>query len=516
MKKQDFKFTPTMAPTISSSCPGDRKVPVRMTAGCQAGNVGNALTRRPNANPKPMPIELRLQTVHATTWILLLAVSIFLSSAAAAESINANLCQASSRNAAERTLSSAATGELVKYLEGLKKGSYVFNWTISGHDAAKQLRFGRRFAATYGQAVEEVQARLASKSRVHIDEIIEYFSRILREEQSVDRLVGDKDRHFPAVIYLRALQDGECSFPYVLRDTPTAQAMMNPLALAYPEIKKRSVSEPFASIYDATVAYGRNQIKQNGSVSIYRLIEEMRRAIVQSANSNVAAGRPSVSSEPPSITPSVPQGKMPRTRSSGSGFFVTQAGHLLTNAHVVDDCTTISVKSSDGQTGVAQVIAADQNDDLALLRLERRIEMTAAFRIGRPTRAGENAVVFGFPFSGLLATTGNVTTGIVTALAGLRDDPHQIQISAPVQLGNSGGPVLDVSGHLIGVVVSKLNAVRGDVPQNVNFAIKASTAANFLDAHGIAYRSATDEKALQIPDIVEQARGFTAQVLCQG
>jgi serine protease Do len=114
------------------------------------------------------------------------------------------------------------------------------------------------------------------------------------------------------------------------------------------------------------------------------------------------------------------------------------------------------------------------------------------------------------------STTGNVTTGIVTALAGLRDDPHQIQISAPVQLGNSGGPVLDVSGHLIGVVVSKLNAVRGDVPQNVNFAIKASTAANFLDAHGVAYRSATGEKALPIPDIVEQAKGFSAQVLCHG
>jgi hypothetical protein len=174
--------------------------------------------------------------------------------ATAAESINANLCQASSRNAAERTLSSAATSELVKYLEGLKEGSYVFNWTISGHDATKQLRFGRRFAATYDQAVEEVRARLASKGRVHIDEVIGYFSRILWEEQFIDRIVRDKDRHFPAVVYLRALQEGECSFPYVLRDTPTAQAMMDHLALAYPEIKKRDVSEPFASIYNATVS----------------------------------------------------------------------------------------------------------------------------------------------------------------------------------------------------------------------------------------------------------------------
>jgi len=149
------------------------------------------------------------------------------------------------------------------------------------------------------------------------------------------------------------------------------------------------------------------------------------------------------------------------------------------------------------------------------LKLERRPDATAAFRIGRPLRAGESAIVFGFPLSQLLASTGNVSTGVVTALAGLRDDPHHIQISAPVQSGNSGGPVLDGSGYLIGIVVSKLNPVLGDVPQNVNFAIKASTAANFLDAHGIVYKSAAGEKELPIPDIVAQARDFSVQVLCQ-
>jgi len=434
--------------------------------------------------------------------------------AARAESINANLCEASSRHAIERTLSSAPTKELVKYVEGLKRGLYAFNWTISGHDAARQLGFGRRFAVTHNQAVEEVRARMARKGSVHIDEIIEYFSQILREEQSVDRLIADGDRHFPGLVYLRALQEGECFFPNVLRDTPTAQAMMNHLALAYPEAKKRFASEPFASIYDATISYGRNQIKQNGSVSIYRLIEELRRAIVQSANPNVATA-PSIRSEPPSMTPAVPRNKVPQTKSTGSGFFVTPDGHLLTNAHVVNDCTIVSVKSSGGQAGVAQVIAVDQNDDLALLKLERRAETTAVFRIGRPPRAGESAVVFGFPLSPLLASAGNVTTGVVTALADPLDDAHQIQISAPVQLGNSGGPVLDSSGYLIGVVVSKLNPMRGDVPQNVNFAIKASTAANFLDARSIAYKSAAGEKELPIPDIVAQARDFTVQVLCQ-
>jgi serine protease Do len=84
-----------------------------------------------------------------------------------------------------------------------------------------------------------------------------------------------------------------------------------------------------------------------------------------------------------------------------------------------------------------------------------------------------------------------------------------------VQPGNSGGPVLDASGYLIGIVVSRLNATRGGLAQNVNFAIKASTAANFLDAHGIAYRSAAGERPLAIPDVVEQARDFSVQVLCQ-
>ena len=130
------------------------------------------------------------------------------SAAAGGENINANLCEASSRHAIERTLSSAPTKELAKYVEGLKKGSYSFNWMISGDEAAKQLRFERRFAVTHDQAAEEVRARLARKSTVHIDEMIEYFSQILREEQAVDRLAGDRDRHFPAVVYLRALQEG--------------------------------------------------------------------------------------------------------------------------------------------------------------------------------------------------------------------------------------------------------------------------------------------------------------------
>jgi hypothetical protein len=302
-------------PEVTSNQPVSKPAPPTVVPQQQVPEV---TSNQPVSKPSPPAIEPQQQ-----------------SAAPRAESINVNLCQASSKHAIERTLSSAPTKELIKYVEGLKKGSYAFNWTISGDDAAKQLGFGRRFAVTHNQVVEEVRARLARKSTVHIDEIIEYFSGILREEQSVDRLVGNKDRHFSSVAYLRALQEGQCSFPYVLRDTPTAQAMMNQM--------ERFAIDPFASMYDATGGYGRNQIKQNGSVSIYRLIEEMRRAIVQSANPNVATA-PSLSSKAPSTTVAVPPTKMPQTKFTGSGFFLTQAGHLLTNAHVVRDCKIISIK----------------------------------------------------------------------------------------------------------------------------------------------------------------------------
>jgi hypothetical protein len=164
-------------------------------------------TIEPQQLPEATPDQLRIEPLPLTI------ESQQSSAAARAESINANLCEASSRHAIERTLSSAPTKELAKYVEGLKKGSYAFNWMISGDDATKQLRFGRRFGVTHDQAAEEeVRARLARKSTVHIDEMIKYFSQILREEQTVDRLVGDKDRHFPAVLYLRALQEGVCLF----------------------------------------------------------------------------------------------------------------------------------------------------------------------------------------------------------------------------------------------------------------------------------------------------------------
>jgi cyclophilin family peptidyl-prolyl cis-trans isomerase len=142
------------------------------------------------------------------------------------------------------------------------------------------------------------------------------------------------------------------------------------------------------------------------------------------------------------------------------------------------------------------------------------------FYEGRLFRAGDAVVALGYPLSGLLASTANVSVGNVSALAGLGDDSRYLQISAPVQPGNSGGPLLDASGHLVGIVTAKLDAARvarftGDIPQNVNFALKAEVARTFLDSKGIAYRTAPSEQRLSPADVGDIARPFTVYIECQ-
>jgi S1-C subfamily serine protease len=201
---------------------------------------------------------------------------------------------------------------------------------------------------------------------------------------------------------------------------------------------------------------------------------------------------------------------------SGTAFFVSRNGNVLTNAHVVESCRQISV-NTEGQSGAAKILARDERNDLALLATDLHPAQTANWRL--QARQGEDIVVYGFPLTGVLASGGNVATGNVTALAGLADDSRFLQISAPVQPGNSGGPLLDRSGTVVGVVVAKLNAleiasVTGDIPQNVNFAIKASVAAAFLDAQRVAHPEGGGAGALSTPDIAERAKAFTVQVIC--
>ena len=165
------------------------------------------------------------------------------------------------------------------------------------------------------------------------------------------------------------------------------------------------------------------------------------------------------------------------------------------------------------------VKSARQGNDLAIIRIKSTPRAVADFREGRPVRPGDPIVAMGYPLAGLLASAANISTGIVSALAGIGDDSRYLQISAPVQPGNSGGPLLDASGHVVGIVTAKLDAIRtldvtGDIPQNVNFAIKAEVDRTFLNSRGLSYRTARSDRQLTPADIGDIARPFTVQIIC--
>ena len=227
------------------------------------------------------------------------------------------------------------------------------------------------------------------------------------------------------------------------------------------------------------------------------------------------------SSAPATQPPVVPTPKPQESKgeASGTGFFVNADGDLLTNAHVVDGCSTITVTSEPGTSASGQVIARDIANDLAVLKTTLKPAKIAALRSS--VRLGENVEAFGFPLANLLSSSGNFTLGNVTALSGIGDDSRFLQISTPVQPGNSGGPLLDQSGNVVGIVSAKLNvlkimvATNGDIPQNVNFAIKGNVAATFLESNRISTTFETASTQMGAPDIADVARRMSAFIQCQ-
>jgi serine protease Do len=171
----------------------------------------------------------------------------------------------------------------------------------------------------------------------------------------------------------------------------------------------------------------------------------------------------------------------------GTAFFVSRRA-LLMNNHVVKECRgSIRVRYPDKQWFSARVSGADDTNDLALLDTDMDSLAVAGFHL--QPRLGESVAAYGFPYAGVLSSSGNFTLGNLTSLTGMRDDTRFVQISTPIQPGNSGGPLLDMSASVVGVVVAQLNALlvmQADqsVPQNVNFAIQAAIVINFLAVKG--------------------------------
>ncbi len=230
-----------------------------------------------------------------------------------------------------------------------------------------------------------------------------------------------------------------------------------------------------------------------------------------------ATGRTAAAAAPPPAFRPNPQARV----SSGTGF-VVGPDRVLTNHHVINGCNRVLVRTADGRTlGATPPARVDVQRDLALLAVPGNPGPALPFRGDPAVRRGEAVVTYGFPLAGLLSSGPTLTTGEVSALSGFADHQGRFQVSAPVQPGNSGGPLLDRHGNVVGVVVAKLNAAHvaariGDIPQNVNFAIKGGEALEFLRRAGMTPAVAESRGAERsAAEVGETAHRSTVFIRCE-
>ena len=204
----------------------------------------------------------------------------------------------------------------------------------------------------------------------------------------------------------------------------------------------------------------------------------------------------------------------------GTGFLVSTNGHLVTNAHVVQGCVgDIQGNPSGEAPAKLRLVSSDETTISPFCRppVRSRISPKSGTRRSSP---GDSVVAIGYPFHGLLTSDFTVTTGIVSSLSGILNDTRFLQISAAIQPGNSGGPLLASSGDVVGVVAAKLNAIKfvratGNIPENINFAIKTGALRDFLDNSVVPYQISDAKADLKTADIARDARAFTFLISCK-
>jgi S1-C subfamily serine protease len=188
--------------------------------------------------------------------------------------------------------------------------------------------------------------------------------------------------------------------------------------------------------------------------------------------------------------------------------WLSDRGYFVTAFHVIEGANEIAIRSRDGKVSPAKVVATDQPNDIAILSSTAAIGLNG-LPVGRSLPGlGARVFTIGYPHPDLMGVSQKLTSGDINSLSGIRDDPRLLQVSAPVQAGNSGGPLINMNGEVVGMVSAKLSATQvlsktGDLPQNVNYAVKARYVAGLLEDLPQVGPPSTSTKALRAQPTLE-------------
>tara|TARA_Y100000294_G_scaffold144875_1_gene139969 strand:+ start:424 stop:2028 length:1605 start_codon:yes stop_codon:yes gene_type:complete len=213
---------------------------------------------------------------------------------------------------------------------------------------------------------------------------------------------------------------------------------------------------------------------------------------------------------------------------NGTAFFVSSEGHLITNNHVIEQtsikkfdarCDEIKLFLDNDPNGLtANIISQDRLNDLALLKVSKKTDNYAKFR-NKGAKLGEEIIVMGYPFGKSISSKIKLNRGNVSSLSGLGDEFTRMQIDAALQPGNSGGPIYDDSGNVIGVAVAKANIfffleAFGTLPENMNFGIKSSVVKTFLESNGVKITLSNSAQKLSTESVADRGILQTAYLEC--
>lgn len=207
-----------------------------------------------------------------------------------------------------------------------------------------------------------------------------------------------------------------------------------------------------------------------------------------------------------------------RMVSVGTGFFVADGGRVVTNRHVVDKCEALTVETTTGSLASAKLIRFDSKLDIALIQASIASPATAVFQPRDTIQPGGSVAVIGYPDQGLPPRRPLMTLG---ATVPLDRDLHsdRIAIRADVRPGNSGGPMLDQWGHVIGIVNAKVDTVKlysqtKQLIRDVGFGISTAAILRFLDETGTPYRLNAIGTPLNTEQLFDRSRPFVVRVGC--
>jgi hypothetical protein len=195
---------------------------------------------------------------------------------------------------------------------------------------------------------------------------------------------------------------------------------------------------------------------------------------------------------------------------SGTGFAVSSDGYVITNHHVIDQCQQVNIHYQ-GNEIPATVVTYDKQNDLALLKGDFKPETVFSLANNSPGLL-QDIYVAGYPFGYKLSSQIKVTKGIISSLTGLENNFSEIQIDAAIQGGNSGGPIVDEMGNLVGVVAYSLNKALYDA-ENTNFGVKFNLVKNILESNNIKILS-ENKTIISKPELAKRLSSGTYYISC--